>query len=532
MWRFILIFSLCAATLLGDPSPYSVASLVHQSDERLLSDALETALESSEPLVRATAARVIAVRGLHQFLPRLREKLLTEGDAVTAREQIRALTLLGNDDDVVMALKAAARWPSDMDDALALAVARRGSGADVLKIYLSTLRESRMRNASEFFRVALWGRADLIAITGSRLVGAGDERGWRGVLRALTDSNVAMNGGVMASSLSSPSEDIRTASLWYLVKGYAPQPQSMDALVKQKLAEPRTEMSSDRVDFAYELLRRMLGGEKVDDPRWLRFLESTDADDLLIGESAVHPYLTDAEYAVRYNRCEVQTRECVMPSKPSTTKMIPSQPVTPPAFNLPEVLPPGLAEAILAGARCNDDWLGLATAAVDRAGRVKTLDLSAVQTNARCKQAIDTVLRLSMATNGSLQSAFTGPILLVHAARTSLCLDEDPPQSGGTSTVRVGGAVQAPKVSKRVEPNFPESARRTMKGGHNVLVIVESVISKAGCVRSIRLLSQSPYPELNGAAVMALSKWKFSPGYLDGKPVDVQFALTINFIVR
>jgi hypothetical protein len=28
---------------------------------------------------------------------------------------------------------------------------------------------------------------------------------------------------------------------------------------------------------------------------------------------------------------------------------------------------------------------------------------------------------------------------------------------------------------------------------------------------------------------MAVSSWKFTPGYLDGKPVDVIFNLTINF---
>jgi TonB family protein len=68
-----------------------------------------------------------------------------------------------------------------------------------------------------------------------------------------------------------------------------------------------------------------------------------------------------------------------------------------------------------------------------------------------------------------------------------------------------------------------------MGGGYNVLVIVESVISTNGCVRSIRLLEQSPYPDINGAAVMALSQWKFRPGYLDNKPVDVIFNLTVNF---
>jgi TonB family protein len=92
--------------------------------------------------------------------------------------------------------------------------------------------------------------------------------------------------------------------------------------------------------------------------------------------------------------------------------------------------------------------------------------------------------------------------------------------------------VQAPKVRRRVEPRFPERARQAMAGQHNVYVVVQAVISKTGCVRSLRLLEQSPYPDLNGAAAMALSQWTFTPGYFDGKPVDVQFTLTINFQVR
>jgi outer membrane biosynthesis protein TonB len=58
------------------------------------------------------------------------------------------------------------------------------------------------------------------------------------------------------------------------------------------------------------------------------------------------------------------------------------------------------------------------------------------------------------------------------------------------------------------------------------------VISTEGCVRSVHLLLQSPYPELNGAAVMALSQWTFVPGRFEGRPVDVIFNLTVNFKTR
>lgn len=95
-------------------------------------------------------------------------------------------------------------------------------------------------------------------------------------------------------------------------------------------------------------------------------------------------------------------------------------------------------------------------------------------------------LRLCTATNTSLRSAFSGPV-----------------------------------------PQFPESTRRSRGTRRNVLIIMEAVISKNGCVRSMSVVKQSPYPELNGAALMALSKWRFSPGSMNGQPVDVLLHLTI-----
>jgi len=527
MRRLLPLFALLATRVFAETSPYSVARLVLEKNP---GEELAAALRDPAPLVRATAARVIGIRNAGTSLPQLREIVATETDPIAAREQLRALALLGTAEDVALAIKTSAKWPQGMDNAVAIAIARRG-GIEAIDTYASTLRETRMTNASEFFRIAMWGRADVIAVAGSRMLAKRDEDAWRAILGALEDSRVAMNGGVLAASLDVASEDIRTTSVWYLVRGYAPQPESMPDFVKQKIGEPRSELGSDREDFGRELLRRMLGAEKKDDPRWLRFLEGEEADHLLIGRTEVHSYLTDAEYAVRYARCEVQEKECVMPRK-RNTRTIPSQAVALPAFSLPDVLPPGLGDAILTGARCKtDSWIGVATATVDHAGRLQTVDLHPIQTTPRCRQAIETILRLSYATNGSVRSEFTGPVLLVHPGGTSLCLDEDPPESTNTSTFRTGGDITAPKVLQRAEPHFPESSRRSMGSGRNVLVIVESVITKKGCVRSLRILSQSPYPELNGAALMALAKWKFSPGQLDGKPVDVIFNVTVNFKV-
>jgi outer membrane biosynthesis protein TonB len=51
-------------------------------------------------------------------------------------------------------------------------------------------------------------------------------------------------------------------------------------------------------------------------------------------------------------------------------------------------------------------------------------------------------------------------------------------------------------------------------------------------VRSVRLLSQAPFPGLNAAAVLAVSQWQFDPGRINGEPVAVIFNLTIRFRVH
>jgi Arc/MetJ family transcription regulator len=527
MRRMVLLVSLLTLSVSAQ-TPYSVALLTQERDEAVAAESLQAALRSGVPLVRATAARVIAVRGATALLPSLREKLEAETDATAAREVIRALGLLGTKEDVAAAARVSSRWPVSMDDALAAAVARRG-GKEAIESYGAVLRATRMRNHGEFFRLSLWGAPNFIGYADSRMLATGDEAGWRGLVDALVYSNIALDPGVLTASLDTGAEAIRSASVWYLIGGYAADPAAIAPVIREKLAVPRGELSSNREDFGRELLRRMLGGEKKNDERWLKFLADDEADGLLGDSEATLQFLTDEEYAVRYNRCEVRSRDCILPRTRSRTRTIPSQAVAPPAFTLPELLPAGLADAIVAGARCDGAWVGVAGATVDAAGRIRTLDLEPVGASRSCKGALETLLRVSFASNTSLRSPLTAGVLLVHGRQEPLCLDERLPGSEITSTLRTGGNVQAPKVKKRVEPRFPTSALNAMGSARNVIVIIESVITKEGCVRSMRLLTQSPYPELNGAALLALSHWRFTPGYLDGKPVDVIFNLTVNF---
>jgi TonB family protein len=93
--------------------------------------------------------------------------------------------------------------------------------------------------------------------------------------------------------------------------------------------------------------------------------------------------------------------------------------------------------------------------------------------------------------------------------------------------LRVGGDVQPPKVKRRVEPRYPDDARRNGVGG---VVIMEAIIGADGHVKDVTLLKDQPWG-LGRASLDAVKQWTFEPGTLNGEPIPVIFDLTINFKV-
>ena len=91
--------------------------------------------------------------------------------------------------------------------------------------------------------------------------------------------------------------------------------------------------------------------------------------------------------------------------------------------------------------------------------------------------------------------------------------------------LRVGGDVQAPVVIENVEPSYTEEAR---KAGISGIVIIQALIGRDGLVKDASVLKPLPFG-LDQAAVDAVKQWKFKPGMLAGKPVDVVFNLPVNF---
>jgi periplasmic protein TonB len=95
----------------------------------------------------------------------------------------------------------------------------------------------------------------------------------------------------------------------------------------------------------------------------------------------------------------------------------------------------------------------------------------------------------------------------------------------GGGVFRVGGGVTAPSLIYKVEPEYSEEARKAKYQG-TVLLYVE--VDAGGHAQNIRVL-HSLGLGLDEKAMEAVKKWKFRPGYKDGKPVRVVAEVEVNF---
>jgi TonB family protein len=93
--------------------------------------------------------------------------------------------------------------------------------------------------------------------------------------------------------------------------------------------------------------------------------------------------------------------------------------------------------------------------------------------------------------------------------------------------VRATGEINPPRLIKRVDPVYPEEAR---KAGIQGIVILEAMTDAKGNIVRVKVLNS--IPELDQAAVDALKQWKYEPMIIDGKPTGVVFTVTVRFALH
>jgi TonB family protein len=93
---------------------------------------------------------------------------------------------------------------------------------------------------------------------------------------------------------------------------------------------------------------------------------------------------------------------------------------------------------------------------------------------------------------------------------------------GGSST---GSGVSKPTVISRVEPRYSALASKLSIEG---TVSLSIVVDPAGMARDFRVVKSLGYG-LDEEAIAAVGKWRFKPGFKDGKEVSVRATIVINF---
>jgi len=281
------------------------------------------------------------------------------------------------------------------------------------------------------------------------------------------------------------------------------------------LAQPPSADSAPRgadEAIAFELLRRSLGQAAKSDLPW-----QARSTRFASGLTGVERLLSRNERKLL--ELDASSRSASAPPGEDLSAM-------PPAV-LTNV-PAGVASELLSADHCDGTWLGTASFAIDRGGRLSKVSLADVRTSKACAETLTTLLKLSLAEPRTMRTRIgDGTAILAHGGKARVCFDEAPVRTAigqPFGPVAPGGIVKAPKAVRRVTPNASLEGKLRASGG---LVIVRMVISVGGCPRDFQVILGDD-PVLTTATVVAASQWQFEPAAWNGKPVETIFYLTTD----
>jgi len=116
--------------------------------------------------------------------------------------------------------------------------------------------------------------------------------------------------------------------------------------------------------------------------------------------------------------------------------------------------------------------------------------------------------------------------LQVVAGRTSAPPPPPPAGSAAPTRIRVGGNVQATRLTYQERPSYPADCKFE---GVEGTVLLRAVISREGVPMSLEAVNQLVDPRLVKAATDAVKLWRYQPTLLNGVPVEVMSMVQINF---
>jgi len=103
------------------------------------------------------------------------------------------------------------------------------------------------------------------------------------------------------------------------------------------------------------------------------------------------------------------------------------------------------------------------------------------------------------------------------------------PGTGDGGIYTIGGGVTMPQILQQTTPSYTDDAIKSKVQG---IVILQAVIRKDGRVDSFKVLRGLGYGLEEKAIQEIAANWRFRPGTLKGRPVDVLATIEVQFNLR
>jgi protein TonB len=104
----------------------------------------------------------------------------------------------------------------------------------------------------------------------------------------------------------------------------------------------------------------------------------------------------------------------------------------------------------------------------------------------------------------------------------------DPPREAPPPPVRRGAELD-PRFASAVQPQYPIAEQRAGRGG---TVVIRVTIGPDGRVRAAERMSATSDAFWAAAERQALTRWRFRPATVDGRPVESSRVMTIHFRIE
>jgi len=517
-----------AQTALERPlSPGAVALLLPHTSQPVVVERLARALRDGNPDVRAVAARVAFTNRIQNLVEPLAAALDVEQAASPAAEMVRALALMGG--------------PA-ADDAAMKAIDRLGSAPAAAWVQLV----GRTRPAHVLPRLTIVGAQAVDVLT--RLARGNDadvpaafaalpttpklEGTYVSLIERFDGEETLPPWPIVAPGLRGPLAARRAIARLLLHRRYAGDtlpPEAVAAL--DDLRAPASTTADPFLALTFELVRRR---DHRDDAATALTRTIAALDTKAPIQGGRDPWLrrlTESEEKALRGRVYLSERKTWAPevSIPPTAPKRSEATRSPVLVRTARPLTPRLIIELgeLTGCPPAADQILAVQITFRPTGQVRQVNEPVGAGVERCARAARVVAALDVAVGSEPIDAEHSDLVMIGFRPD----DADCPHvdvSTDDTALRPGSRVRAPRKIRNPQPVYPQQMQDARIQG---VVLIEAIISAAGCVTDARVL-RGPHTTLEAAAVATVSRWRYEPSLLDGKPIPIIMTVTVNFALQ